>query len=350
MRASGIVLASLAVSAALAGVGQRPKIVSPSAAEKDGLTESDCANRANIQLAGARIRVAFDPADFALTAPQICIWIVQSAQAVAGYFGRFPVRAVRIVLKVADGDRVSGGTTYGDRDGGGPLIEVRVGRSADQAALDGDWVMTHEMVHLSVPSVPRNSHWLEEGIATYVEPVARAQLGALSVQKVWADMFHGMSKGTPALDDRGLDYTPTWGRTYWGGALFCLTADVEIRRRTGNRKGLQDALRGVLAAGGSIEQDWPVARVLAAGDSAVGVPVLSELYERMGAAPTPSVSELQTLWQRLGVYDDGGETRLAADSPLSAVREAITMPMQEREEERTSGARALTPGASGGRR
>jgi len=34
------------------------------------------------------------------------------------------------------------------------------------------------------------------------------------------------------------------GPHYWGGALFCLQADLEVRKRTGNAKGLQDALRG----------------------------------------------------------------------------------------------------------
>ena len=55
-------------------------------------------------------------------------------------------------------------------------------------------------------------------------------------------------------NDRGLDRTRTWGRTYWGGALFCLMADVEIRKQTGNRVGLQDALRTILSAGGSIDK------------------------------------------------------------------------------------------------
>ena len=58
-----------------------------------------------------------------------------------------------------------------------------------------------------------------------------------------------MPKGLPAAGDRGLDYTPTWGRTYWGGALFCLLADIDIRKRTSNRFGLQDALRAIVAAG-----------------------------------------------------------------------------------------------------
>jgi hypothetical protein len=67
---------------------------------------------------------------------------------------------------------------------------------------------------------------------------------------VWRDLIEGLPHGLPRAGDRGLDFTPTWGRTYWGGAMYCLLADVEIRKRTGNRHGLQDALRGVLAGGG----------------------------------------------------------------------------------------------------
>jgi hypothetical protein len=37
--------------------------------------------------------------------------------------------------------------------------------------------------------------------------------------------------------------------------MFCLVADVEIRRATGNRKGLQDALRAIVAAGATINTD-----------------------------------------------------------------------------------------------
>jgi hypothetical protein len=34
-----------------------------------------------------------------------------------------------------------------------------------------------------------------------------------------------------------------------------------------------------------MEQDWPLARALKAGDEATGVPVLMELYDRMKASP-----------------------------------------------------------------
>ena len=100
------------------------------------------------------------------------------------------------------------------------------------------------MVHLAMAHVPETSRWWLEGLSTYVESIARAQRGHLSEEFVWNGFYHRMPQGLPQDGDRGLDRTPTWGRTYWGGAMFCLLADVEIRRLTDNRKSLRDALRG----------------------------------------------------------------------------------------------------------
>ena len=38
-----------------------------------------------------------------------------------------------------------------------------------------------------------------------------------------------------------------WAMTYWGGALFCLLADVEIREKTGNARAHDDALPAINA-------------------------------------------------------------------------------------------------------
>src|SRR6202044_2168563 len=100
-------------------------------------------------------------------------------------------------------------------------------------------------------------------------------------EKVWGDMVDSMAQGLPKSGDRGLDFTHTWGRTYWGGALFCLLADVEIRKETQNRFGLENALRAVVAAGGTIDSEWGLARVLQTGDKADGFPVLEKLYDQM---------------------------------------------------------------------
>lgn len=294
------------------------------APELDSLVGS-CVSNSSMRIGGGVIRIDFKPGDYAIGAEPVCRWMALAALAVTDYFGCYPVPSVRVVIKSTSGNGAQGGTTYGDvGDGDGPLIVVPLGRDTTQRRLDNDWVMTHEMVHLAVPSVPQRSHWLEEGIATYVEPIARARLGQLSDEKVWADMLDGMPNGLPKPGDRGLDRTPTWGRTYWGGALFCLLADVEIRSRTGNRKGLMDALRGVLTAGGSIEKDESVDAVFAAGDRAIGLPILASLYARMGSAP--GQSELESLWKRLGVSAAAGSVNFDDGAPLAAVRKAITAP------------------------
>jgi hypothetical protein len=83
---------------------------------------------------------------------------------------------------------------------------------------------------LADAATQRDQNWMEECLATYVEPIASAQAGQLPVRQVWADTILGMSQGQPKQGDLGLDQTRSWGRTYWGGAMFCLVADVEMRR------------------------------------------------------------------------------------------------------------------------
>jgi hypothetical protein len=200
------------------------------------------------------------------------------------------------------------------------VTRVLLGSLATETFINDDWVMTHEMVHLAFPSVPREHHWIEEGIATYVEPIARVQIGDLHADKVWRDMVDGLPQGLPAPGDKGLDHTHTWGRTYWGGALFCLIADVEIHHRTSNKFGLQDALRAI-ARVGNLQQDWPLQRALKVGDDAVGVPVLEELYDRMKDAPVDP--DLAKLWRDLGVRTSGDSVMLDRNAPLASVASSI---------------------------
>ena len=182
---------------------------------------------------------------------------------------------------------------------------------------------THEMVHWAFPSMPEDQHWIEEGLATYIEPLARVMTGELQARQIWGDMVHGMPHGEPASGDEGMDRTHTWGRTYWGGALFCLVADVEIRRATDNRKGLRDALRSVVEQGGTIDYDWSLDQALAIGDRATGTHVLTEMYAKWKDAPVPV--DLPKLWMELGVRSAGsdGGIEFVAGAPLGKVREAI---------------------------
>ena len=247
-------------------------------------------------------------------------WVQDSANAVVTFYGRFPVESLRLVLTPASGRGIGGGRTWAHH---GALIRIRVGESSNAEDYANDWVLVHEMTHLALPSLPDANEWLEEGLATYVESVARAQAGGLSAEQVWAGFVKGMPNGLPQSGDRGLDHTHTWGRTYWGGALFCLLADLEIRRRTENRHGLQDALRAILDTG-NMETESRLEPLLEAGDRAVGVAVLAELYRRMKDQAVST--DLDALWRRLGILREGRAVRLVDDAPEAALRRAITQP------------------------
>lgn len=270
---------------------------------------------------GSKIDVTIGSGEMNVSQAELLRWAQSAAEAVATYYGRYPVPRVQIRIIPVDGSGVRHGQAFG-YDGG--LIKIRVGKQTQAAELANDWMLTHEMVHLSFPSMADEHHWIEEGIAVYVEPIARIQAEQMSAERMWAELARDMPKGLPEVGDRGLDHTHSWGRTYWGGALFCFVADVEIRRRTLNKRGLQDALRGILNAGGDITHDWEPGEAFQVGDRATGTTVLGDLYAKW--KDTPVQVDLGALWRELGIRPDGKSVRFAEDAPLAGVRRAITAP------------------------
>jgi hypothetical protein len=281
-----------------------------------------------LEIGGASIHVDLAPGPSDLPAPRLVAWVTRAAKAVSVYYGNFPVAKADVFVRLAAGrDGVFDGFTFFP-DSGVLTTRIRVGEHTTETELADDWTMTHEFVHLAFPSMARRHHWIEEGLATYVEPIARAQAGQIPVSSVWKQLVDGLPQGEPEAGDEGLDHTHTWGRTYWGGALYCLLADVGIRRATQNRLGLEDALRAILAAGGSMDQAWEIERALSVGDKATGTSVLGDLYARMKDAPAPV--DLAALWRQLGVSARGGEVTFSDEAPLAALRRAITEPPRVR--------------------
>lgn len=271
---------------------------------------------------GATIQVDFAAGALDLSQGEVVSWVKGSARSVAMYYGRFPVAKARVLIEPSDDSDSIHGTTWGGVGGFDAFTRIRLGQHVTEKDLQDDWVMTHEFVHSALPDLEDDQHWMEEGLATYVEPIARAGAGRLTEARVWGEFLHEMKNGEPERGDRGLNQTHTWGRTYWGGAMFCLVADVTIRRQTGNRKGLDDALRAIVESGGGIDKDWPLSRVLQIGDRATGTTVLTDMYATWSEKPV--VVDLQALWKELGVSEDKDGVRLDAGAPLAAIRDSIT--------------------------
>src|SRR6266404_2337905 len=277
-------------------------------------------------IGGSKLDVTIESGNLKVSHAELLHWVQSAAEAVATYYGRYPVPHVQIRIIPVDGSGVRHGQTFG-YDGG--LIKIRVGEQTQASELANDWMLTHEMVHLSFPSMADEHHWIEEGIAVYVEPIARIQATQMSAEQMWADLVRDMPKGLPQDGDRGLDHTHSWGRTYWGGALFCFVADLEIRKQTHNKKGLQDALRGILAAGGDISHDWELSESLKIGDRSTGTTVLTDIYAKW--KDKPAQVDLASMWKDLGIAAEGKSVHMAEDAPLAAVRRGITEPIAPKE-------------------
>jgi hypothetical protein len=267
----------------------------------------------------ARVEVAVAPHRLALSDAEVVAWVRSAVAAISSYYGRFPVDRTLVVVQAGRPDAPTRGETLGD---GGPAVLVRVGSKVTAATTRDDWVVTHELLHVTLPSLAREHVWLGEGLATYVEPIVRARAGLVTPEKYWQDLVEGLPQGLPEKDDEGLERTHTWGRTYWGGALFCTMADVTIRERTGNSRSLDDALRGIVATGADVEAHWSIDEFLDVGDRSTGTRVLHDLYRDLALAP--GTVDLPALWARLGVRIEHGHALFDDRAPLAAVRRAIT--------------------------
>jgi hypothetical protein len=274
-----------------------------------------------IVIGASHIKVQVAPGNLALPRSAILAWVRHSATAVSRYYGHFPIaRAIVHVTPIA-GSGLGFATTDCEEDRG--VINIPIGDATTQSDLDKDWVLTHEMVHLAFPLVYQRDRWLVEGMATYIEPLARMQAGYLNRESIWGDLVTSLPRGLPKTGDQGLNEAHSIGRVYWGGALFCLLADLEIRKATGNKKGLQNALREIDSTNGDITSDMEVIDALRLGDKEIGAHshILEALYNKMkDQAVAPN---LDKLWQDLGVKKTGVHVTFDDQAPLAATRKAI---------------------------
>jgi hypothetical protein len=248
-------------------------------------------------------------------------WTKTAAHAVEHYLGAYPVPSVDIYFRRGDpGDPIGGGISGVEFEG--TRIVIGLDQGVTEPALLDSWVMTHEMFHLALPQLPDDAKWASEGLSDYLEPIARAGIGDLPAERVWGEFARDMPQGLPQTGDQGLDNTHTWARTYWGGTIFWLMADVQIRQRNGGRKSLVDALHAILAAGGNGTAEWSLDQVLDVGDEATGTHVLHELRERYG--PHPAAPDLNSIWKDLGVIEHDGRATFDDHAPSASIRRAIT--------------------------
>ena len=125
-----------------------------------------------LSVGGACIEVVTDPSSPSLALEEL-VWVKTAAKSVRIYYGVFPISPISIHITPFRGRGIRNGMAFGTEKGG--RITIRVGNETSRAELASDWMLVHEMVHLAFPSVAEEHHWIEEGIASYVGPIARQE-------------------------------------------------------------------------------------------------------------------------------------------------------------------------------
>ena len=249
-------------------------------------------------------------------------WIDDAAGAVAMLYGRFPVRRATIFLAPVPGaaEPVFGRVL----SLGGSSVLVLTGEDSDGKRLHDDWILVHELIHLGFPTFQNEGRWLDEGMATYFEPVLRTRMGWRDKADLWRGLAREMPRGLAGKGEPlALEQRTTLDGIYWGGALFVMMADVRIREATLGKRSFDDVLRGVLEKGGDGEHVWSVEETMRVGDELTGTHVLTEMYERY--ALKGEAVDLEAELHALGIdrTGKGDEVTLHEDRPRSSIRRQI---------------------------
>ncbi|MBN1205102.1 MAG: hypothetical protein JXB05_09285 [Myxococcaceae bacterium] len=263
--------------------------------------------RCQARLPDAVIEVAILGKMTHLRDAEVCEWLRQTAEEVRTVRRSFP--HPRITVLVFPVPRRSEANVFGMvLWSSPPSISLLVGQDTTRAQLDEDWVALHELLHLTHPTIIPRTPWISEGLATYFTELARSRSGRQAPERSWQELLTGFERGRRQARGRTMQQMVEENRPpgiYWVGAFFALRLDVELRRATGNQRGLPDVLE-LLALQGSTST---VGAYGAAVDAVAGRPLfdallaeelrlpafagLEGLLEGLGVTPTPSGVKLQ---------------------------------------------------------
>lgn len=278
--------------------------------------------RCTVHPAGGEVEVAILGRTTHVDDATLCAWVLQAANEVLTVRHTFPFPRITVRLAVVphrDDPGLFGMLLWSSP----PSISVLVGQESSPAEFAHDWVLVHEMLHMTHPTFMPHVAWLTEGIATYYTELARARSGRQTAEHAWNELLKGFNRGHAEVGSHTLQEVVTDDDTYqglyWSGALFALDLDVRLRRVTHNARGL-DAVLDLLAT------THPVATLEdfgAAVDQVAGQPLFQALLDQHWTRP--AFAEQAGLLQALGVKVVTGGVKLEA-APDSALRERLEAP------------------------
>ncbi len=284
-----------------------------------------------LSVPGACMRVTILGGGVEMGADAVVRCMAEGAGAASMLFGRFPEREVGLLIVPTP---FSSSSPFGVVGRGTmPTVAILVGERATEERLSRAWVPVHEFSHLATPFIDRRDAWLSEGIATYYQEVLRARAGLMRPEDAWTNLADGFERGardgtgrTLAEESRDMTETAAFRRVYWAGAAIALMADVEMRRRSGGRRTLDDGLARLHACCASGIEAIDASDAMARIDEG-GPPIFTSVARRaLGSREMP---DLSAVWEALGIESRDGRLRFGGTPEAVALREAIMAPRDD---------------------
>lgn len=282
--------------------------------------------RRDLRLGGDALQLALPGVRDAATADRLAQWLAAVGRAARSAYGRLPQAQVQVLaLPVGRG---GGAVRFGQSSRGqGHGLLLLIDPSRPLAEFRDDWTAVHEFAHLFHPYLGDGGRWLGEGLATYWQEVLRARAGLLAPTQAWARLAAGFARGRretrgdlslAQASDRMLRER-AFQRVYWTGAAWWLQADVALRRRSGGRLGVADALLRFRDCCLAEAREWSPQDFVARLDALLGVDEFLTRYR--AAAARTDFPDLAPTWTALGIrVTDDGSLHFAADAAAADLR------------------------------
>jgi hypothetical protein len=280
-----------------------------------------------VEAAGARFDLAVLDRPHEATPEGIRRWISEAARANALLHGRFPRDTVQVIVQPVSGGRdpVSFGVS---RMGGGGGVRLFLSARASDRRLVGEWVGVHELLHLGLPPVRSADAWFYEGFVTYYQEVCRTRAGFQSEAEGWQQIYEGFLRGrsqptgnTLAEDSAGMHDSHAYWPVYWGGCALALRVDLELRKASGGRTSLDDAMRFLASRYARTARLWTAQELLGALDGWFGRPLFTSTIQPRLTSPRQLAFE--DLFTAMGIDVKDGRVVLVPGAPQEAARRAI---------------------------
>lgn len=203
-----------------------------------------------IDVPGGRWELAILAGQVRANDEQLQAWITRAAQEVAGVdpSGQLPRERLSILLVPTPSAEPA---PFGRLLHSEPRsVAILVGQRAPGPDFGDDWLATHELMHSLHPRFDPAIPYLSEGIAAYYQCLGPIRSGRQSAASMWGVLARGVQTGKVEAQgyslpeaSRLMHRLPAYGAVYWGGALFALELDLELRRGSEGRVGLSEVLR-----------------------------------------------------------------------------------------------------------